>query len=279
MRTRRKNADNGGFGDPGVTATPPTLPPAWHFCPNLRAGSNLLPPNEARHALSSRRMRPGDRLTLFDGGGHLGEGVIAAASNEPGPQRAGGPARGQRPTGGLEVLVHELISVPRPAGAFHLLMAGAKGDRLDWAVEKCTELGATSIHLVNFARSVVRVGPAHIARLSRTAIEACKQCHRAWLPAIAAHQSLPEALDSVQPATVLVADPDQTNTALGQWLAPGRQSSALGLVVGPEGGVTTAELDHLRHRGAVPVRLAAYILRVETAAVAASATWAACQDG
>jgi 16S rRNA (uracil1498-N3)-methyltransferase len=138
----------------------------------------------------------------------------------------------------------------------HVYVAIPKGDRLDWMVQKLTEVGAASITLVDFERSVVRWSADRVEkgllRLQRIAREASSQSRRAWLPAIVG----PIGVTSIPTEGVVFADPD------GQPLAPGDAHCAL--VIGPEGGFTPAEL-----AGRATRSIGAQVLRVETAAVVA----------
>ncbi len=157
-----------------------------------------------------------------------------------------------------------------------LLVAGCKGPRLTWMIEKCTELGVTQVCLCDFGRSVVKVGESHVAKLRRTAIEACKQCGRNWLPAIEPNHKLASFLTHRPAETLLVASPAEENLSLGGWLAgSGGRAATLAVVIGPEGGLRDDELQALADAGAQAVRLAEHALRVETAAVATAAAWAA----
>ena len=150
---------------------------------------------------------------------------------------------------------------------------------MDYLVEKCTELGVACIYLTEFERSVVHAGSQHLEKLRRTAIEACKQCGRAWLPEIIAGVKLPDVLPKVSEATLLIAQPADDSVPFGTWLRDNATNSArLAAVIGPEGGLTPAEIDLLRHAGGRPVTLAAHILRVETAAVCVAASFATLCD-
>jgi 16S rRNA (uracil1498-N3)-methyltransferase len=141
---------------------------------------------------------------------------------------------------------------PRP---ITIAVAMPKGDRLDWLVQKVTELGVDRIVLLHAERSVVRWKPertaAQLDRLQRISDEACRQSRRVWRVAID---------QPVDAATVLgrfvAAEPG------GRDLAPGDRCVA----IGPEGGWSAEELD----QAAELVSLGGNILRTETAAVAAS---------
>lgn len=191
---------------------------------------------------------------------------------------AGRGSRKSKTARGAEVIIERIEEIPRPVRELTLIVGGCKGERLDWLVEKCTELGVTRIVLAEFERSIVHVGETHVEKLRRGAIEACKQCKRAWLPEIDAGAALMTAVQAAQGrgAALLVAEPDPAAPMLAAWLASrGKAAREAAIVVGPEGGLTTDETRRLHDVGAVSVRLAEHILRVETAAIAAAAIWQA----
>ena len=245
------------------------------YCPGLRVGDVPLEAAEARHALLSRRLHPGDAITLFDGRGNLAHTRLPGDGTQS-DTPAGGTKRARKRTLPTVVLVERVDSVPAPVRGLTLIVAGCKGARLDWLVEKCTELGVTRLILAEFARSVVRVGTQHVAKLHRTAIEACKQCGRLWLPEVEAGPELPAAIRGTADHALLVAHPSPQATPLGACLREEPASNALiAAVVGPEGGLTPEELELLQATGGKLARLGDHTLRVETAAVAIAAAWAA----
>ena len=151
------------------------------------------------------------------------------------------------------------------------MQALAKGDRDELAVQAATELGVDEIVPWAAARSVSRWdGPkAEKGRLRWASIVrgAVKQSIRAWLPPVgtlATTNQLPERLAGVR---MLLLEP--TATARLTDLQPDGRD--LALVVGPEGGIAPAELEHLIAAGAEPVRLGASVLRTSTAGPAAIA--------
>jgi 16S rRNA (uracil1498-N3)-methyltransferase len=256
------------------------------FCRTLHPGLIELDETEARHARRSLRLRPGDAISLFDGCGRLARARLAGAgsASAPDPVRAGSRSIPRR----CLVFVEAVISVPPPARTLTLITAACRGPRLDWMIEKCTELGVTRIVLAAFERSVVRPAGGTGEKLARTALEACKQCRRVWLPEIAVGASLTEVIGPfcTPPVSVaasacprhpslLVCEP-QSSLSLAGWLhAHSGELRHLAAVIGPEGGLSDTERAMLSQAGAQPVRLAEHILRVETAAVAVAANWAA----
>ncbi len=247
--------------------------PRFH-CPAIRAGLVELPPAEAQHALRSLRLRPGDAVELFDGAGLTAAGVLQPNTE---PSAGGKRQRGAAARVAVEAVRH----TPPPARRLTLLTAACKGDRLDFLIEKSTELDVWRIELCQFERSVVRVGAGHADGLARRAIEACKQCGRAWAPQIGAGRSLAAALEDWRrddaAAALLVADPSDDAIGFSKWLRDAQASERAAIVIGPEGGVAPAESVRLNELGAIRVRLGPHVLRVETAALAAAACFAAVQ--
>jgi 16S rRNA (uracil1498-N3)-methyltransferase len=153
---------------------------------------------------------------------------------------------------------HEARPEPSIGVGFGLV----KGDRVEWIVQKLTELGVDRIIPVACERSVVHWegerGRSQVARLVRIAREACMQSRRVWLP---------EVLE-VTPAAVLLVRPGVARAdADGAWPDPAGALPWTTVVVGPEGGWSVTE----RGTGGPAVRLGEHILRTETAAVVAGA--------
>lgn len=221
--------------------------------------SITLDEDESRHALTVLRMRGGERAIVVDLCGHVALGVL-----EP-PQ----PASGRKAAPRAVVRVERVDSFARPANPLTLIVAAPKGPRLDWLVEKCTELGVSRLVLAEFERSVVRVGEGVIERQRRRSAEACKQCERAWAMEIEGGGTLSDELAKRLPTQrVLIAHPAADAMALSRVIAPAMATIG---VVGPEGGMTANELAMSTSCSATFVSLGANILRVETAAIAMAA--------
>ncbi len=210
--------------------------------------------DEARHAVTVSRVRPGERIAIGDGRGTLVHGVVAST----GPRE-------------LALEVDEVVVEEPPSPRLIIVQALAKGDRDELAVQAATELGVDAVVPWQASRSVSRwEGPkAEKGRRRWAAIvrEAVKQSIRAWLPpvsSVTATAGLPAALDG---SRMLLLEPTAT-TALTELRPDGRD---LALVVGPEGGIAPAELERLVAAGAEPVRLGASVLRTSTAGPAAIA--------
>ncbi len=214
----------------------------------LVPGPVILSGEEARHGAAVLRLRPGDAMRLADGAGHAAVGTVSRVGRDT-----------------LEVVVSGVENLPLdPAELLTVVVAAPKGERLADLVRMLTELGVGRIAPLICARGE-RV-PGNNERLTRIAAEALKQSRRARLPIVAEPLTVAEAATLGQRLVVL--DP------LGAAPVPGPVLPTM-LVVGPEGGLTPEELATLAAAGAVATRLAGPILRIETAAVAAAAVWAA----
>lgn len=219
----------------------------------LHAGLQLaLPAGAARH-VQVLRLQPGDPLTLFDGRGgeydavveHMGRSEVRA-----------------------QVQDHRNVECEAPV-AVHLAVGMPANERMDWLVEKATELGAASIQPLLAERSVLRLAGERAqkkqAHWQGVAIAACEQSGRNRVPTVHAVQPLGAWLASQPPGLVLSL---RAGTQPLAAVAPG---AALTLLSGPEGGLSPAEEDAALARGWQPVQLGPRVLRAETAPLAALA--------
>jgi 16S rRNA (uracil1498-N3)-methyltransferase len=207
---------------------------------------------EAHHLQTVLRIRQGETVTLFDGLGSSGVARVAAT---------------ERGRVALDLLAVATEDAP-PASRVTLATAVPKTDRGQWLVEKATELGVERWIPVLTERSTVNPGAGRLKKLRATVIEACKQCGRDRLLRVEEPVPLLQLLgaEAVQ-SKMLVADVNGASWSGGFVTA---QSPVLALV-GPEGGLTAAELEACLAAGAQPVALGPRTLRVETAAVALAA--------
>lgn len=225
---------------------------APHFFADDVSGDRvILDGDEAHHAVRVLRLRPGEAITVSDGRGTVADAAVVEAGDR------------------LVAHVNGRRAVPAPSPAVQVFQAIPKHGKLDLVVQKLTELGAAEIRLFVAARSVPRWDPskgaAHAARLSDVARHAAKQSRRAWLPRVFAPAPI-DVLDLPVPTLVLH---ETATIRLGAAL-PDHAPRTLCIVVGPEGGLTEAEVSGLAARGATPVTLGPSILRTETAALAAA---------
>jgi 16S rRNA (uracil1498-N3)-methyltransferase len=197
------------------------------------------------------RSQVGDTLEVFDGAGATFEATLVEV--------------------GAEAVLLTLGEARRAAAqrAIAVVQALPKGAKLEWMLEKATELGASAFWPVVSERTVVKLSgrePAKLARWQRVVDEAARQCGRAEVPVVHPPQALlPVARSLATTATVLVLDEEERAVRLSDPAAQG----PLAVVVGPEGGLSRGEVAALASSGAVPVTLGAAVLRTETAALAA----------
>jgi 16S rRNA (uracil1498-N3)-methyltransferase len=226
----------------------------------LQEGATLaLPERAAVHVVRVLRMRAGDALVAFDGAGAEHDAEIVAVRGERVDVRIGA-ARAAAPESALAVTLVQGVS---------------RGERMDYTIQKATELGVHRIVPVLAERSVVRLDAAQAARKLEhwrgVAIAACEQCGRATVPEVLAPRRYDEHLATQAPGDTsvirLVLSPDGTHAPRD---LP-EELDAVELLVGPEGGLSDDELRLALARGYAGLRLGPRILRTETAAAAAIA--------
>ena len=159
------------------------------------------------------------------------------------------------------------------AAKITLALAVFKFDRMEWAIEKCTELGVAHIVPVIAQRTDVHLAAATIKRTERwrrIARQAAEQSRRALPPEIAAPVELPEALRLPGDVRIVLAESEE-NALLRDVLEPLPQEAEIVLAVGPEGGWTIDEFVSFHQAGWTSASLGKTVLRAETAAIAATA--------
>ncbi len=154
-----------------------------------------------------------------------------------------------------------------------LLLAIFKFDRMEWAIEKCTELGVSRIVPAIARRTDTHLAAAstkRVERWQRIARQASEQARRATPPEIAVPIKVAEALN-LQAALRIVLAESEDRTSLGDVLKPQAAKAGILLAVGPEGGWTEDELQSFQQAKWISASLGNTILRAETAAMAATA--------
>ena len=237
------------------------------FVADLRGERVALAGAEGHHAVNVLRLDVGADIELLDGRGGVARGEIVEIRKSRAVVRIG---QREMLTDRIRPLVHLAFAVP-------------KGKRLDWLLEKTTELAVASLHPVIFERSVAGGGDLSDARRGRWrshCIAAAKQSGLNFLPDILDPVPLKELLAPVPGSdSELRLFGDISDDALPLPLALGPETFdpqvQIRFVVGPEGGLTDPERDMLVGGGFQPVRIGPTTLRIETAAVALLATIAA----
>ncbi len=214
----------------------------------------LLSRQESDHVLKVLRMKPGDALELI-AAQRLYAGEISAAGD-----------------GAVRVRVVRELPSPEPAVKVTLLQGLPKADKLEWIVQKATELGVDRILPVEMARSVARrtdKDEKKRERLQRIALEAAKQAGRAHVPQVLPTVSFQDSLRELRGA-IYAAWEEAAGPRLSEAVAADKPRE-MTLVIGPEGGITADEIARLTATGATPVTLGRRILRTETAGLCALA--------
>lgn len=210
---------------------------------------------EGRHAAAVRRLRPGERVDLTDGAGLLAECVVTAAD---------------RASLTLDVLARH--REPPPVPRLVVVQALPKGDRGELAVETMTEVGVDVIVPWAADRCVTRWRPERrdkaLGRWRTTAREAAKQARRSRLPEVPDLASTEDVAERLGAASLALVLHEEAEAPLSAVEPPGEGDIVL--VVGPEGGITEAELARFAAAGGRPTRLGPTVLRTSTAGVAAA---------
>jgi 16S rRNA (uracil1498-N3)-methyltransferase len=216
-------------------------------------GAVILDAADARHAIRSLRLRPGDEFSSSDGRGAVARCRVV---------------RAQRLL--VEGEVIERAEEPPPEPRVTVLLAPPKGDRLGWAVQKLTEVGVDAIVLVEAARSVRRWEGDRAARagerLTAVAREAAKQSRRRFIPEVTGPGPWDRALGAAGGRGPVIVLWEGASSPLSEVL-PGDRPLELSVVVGPEGGIAEGEARAAEAAGATLASLGPQVLRTETAAV------------
>ena len=228
----------------------------------IAADRAVLEGPEAHHLIHVMRAKPGAMVTLFDGSGLEFQASVESVGRSQ-----------------VQLAILSRQEVDREAQAKIILgVALPKGDRQRWLVEKCTELGVAELAPLDTARGVAEGGEKSLERLRRSVVEASKQCGRTRLMQIAAVRSWTEFITSAKTGLRLVAHPGGAPAARILQQSLTAISQPVHIAIGPEGGLTDAEIELAKQHGWQPVDLGRRILRIETAAVALAACFALRSD-
>lgn len=201
------------------------------------------------------RMRPGEILTICDGKGTELQCVLTASD-------------GKTAYANITAVTQSVSESTVPV---HIYAGLAKGDRVDYVVQKCTELGAYDITFFHSERCIVRLDPkkgadAKLARLQRIAEEAAKQSGRGIIPQVRYLDSYDAMLETAgQAALKLFLYETGDRASMRSVLQQAHPIQSAAIVTGPEGGFTPEETQRARERGFSVCAMGPRILRCETA--------------
>jgi 16S rRNA (uracil1498-N3)-methyltransferase len=221
------------------------------FAPELPSGGGevVLPPESAHHA-HVLRLAVGDRVTLFDGRAGEATATITAFTRDA-----------------LSCDATARVAIARPSPALHVVLGLPKGGKLEDITRMLTELGANELHVALTERSVPRPkdAAARMARLQRVTLQACAQSGQACALELHAPAPLLEVAGRAPLDALRLVFWEGGGAQLDAAIAAGA-AHEVWAVVGPEGGLSVAEVEALRVRGFASVGLGRALLRVETAA-------------
>ena len=217
----------------------------------LAAGRVTFDAPQSRHLARALRLRPGDTIVATDGSGHDYTVRLDTV--------------GARVTG---TVVGEATGAAESPLAITLVQGIPKGDKMEAIVRAATELGVAGVQPALTARTVVRLagsaGAERTARWQRVAREAAKQCRRTVVPLVAAPAPLTACLDAARDTELALCLWEGDAPPLATVLPAARLRRAA-VLIGPEGGLETDEVNSARRAGWQVVSLGSRVLRTETA--------------
>lgn len=224
----------------------------------LAAGARVaLPDAAAAHLLRVLRLGAGDACVLFNGDGRDYDARIVATTKKAAE---------------VQIVSAKDVATESPL-RITLAQALARGDKMDWILQKATELGVAAIAPILTERTEVRLGgeraDRRLVHWRGVVASACEQCGRARLPAVGDPSPLADWVAALPAdACRLALDPEGEPAARTVPLAG---DAPVVLAIGPEGGFSERDLATLRAAGFRGLRLGPRILRTETAGLAAIA--------
>jgi 16S rRNA (uracil1498-N3)-methyltransferase len=211
-----------------------------------------LAPEASHHLARVLRMQCGDALIVFNGEGGEFPATITAVDKRT-----------------VQIATEQIReNAPESPLRLQLGIAMSKGERMDWIVQKATELGVARIVPLISERVELKLhgerADRKLAHWRGIAIAACEQCGRNRLPEIGEVQTLAQWLEQTEAEAKFVLH-HRTEAALDAAAKP----ASVALLVGPEGGLSESEIATAERKGFAPLRLGPRVLRTETAPLAA----------
>jgi len=219
------------------------------YVPDLSEGKVIIDGLEAHHAINVLRVKNGDNIELFDGDGRYAQGNIVGISKSK-----------------IEVIADKIETSTRPKVNITLALAIPKYSRQETLILMCTELGISKFLPVVFSRSSVREN-FRIEKWVRWSIQACKQSRRNYLPVITEPMGFDNFINSIHEYDCVIYGEHQASNKNRIELT---NKENILIIVGPEGGFTSDEIETMQSQGASAMRIGQHILRIETSAVALS---------
>lgn len=224
---------------------------------NIREGEDVYLTGKAlQHVAKVLRLRAGARVILFDGRGGEWEAILDGIRRDHAKARL--------------LAFHDVDR--EPPLEWHLVQGISRGERMDYTLQKCVELGVASIHPIEMKRTVVKLDAQRATRRLEhwqgVVTNACEQSGRTRHPPVHGVRTLDDFLSGRSEGLLLLLDPDAERTLDN---LPRERPANVMLLAGPEGGFDASERERIRAAGGVGIRMGPRVLRTETAAVVAAA--------
>jgi 16S rRNA (uracil1498-N3)-methyltransferase len=225
---------------------------------NIHEGRGVVHGQELMHLMKVLRLRAGDLVTVFDNSGWEHEAVVETLTSERGELK----------------IVESHPTGREPSLPITLAVALTKGQKLDWVIEKATELGVSTIIPFSSNYTVPKIEKDKIdkrlERWRKIAVSAAKQCGRSRIPEVRSLCSFENFVREPWPETLrLIFWENETEQSLRELFGKCRETKSVLLAVGPEGGFSKREVELAHAQGFQSVHMGRRILRAETAALAA----------
>ncbi|WP_298706794.1 16S rRNA (uracil(1498)-N(3))-methyltransferase [uncultured Veillonella sp.] len=241
------------------------------FIPTLLGEDIVIPKDTTHHIVNVFRHNFSEPLTVSDTAGHTAQYVIKEVVD--------GVARASCVD--VEQLHKALQGTPSLMGDVDeidivLIQGFLKGDKFEWVLQKSTELNVSAMYAVPMAHCVATYRDKKLGqkyeRWQKIVLEASQQCGRQRLPELEVSLSLEQAIikEQEEGTLVLVAYENEDKTSLREVMEINAKGvKRVAIIIGPEGGISSKEMDLLTSKGVSPVSLGNTILRAETAAIGA----------
>jgi 16S rRNA (uracil1498-N3)-methyltransferase len=225
---------------------------------NIKEGRGIVHGQELTHLMKVLRLRAGDFVTVFDNSGWEHEAVIETLTNQRGELK----------------IVESHPSGREPSIPITLAVGLTKGEKLDWVIEKATELGVTTIIPLSSNYTVPKLDLEKISkrneRWRKIAVSAAKQCGRSRIPEMRSLYNFEDLVSEPWPETLkLIFWENETEQSVRELFEKCRETKSVLLAIGPEGGFSKSEVELANARGFQSVHMGRRILRAETAALSA----------
>jgi len=228
------------------------VPPEWIKEETIQFGGDI-----AHQIQRVLRLKTGEQIIALDNQGFAYEVVLDRISSE----------------GVSGKVVAKKVASGEPGIRLHLYLCLTQRDKFEWMLQKCTEIGATGFVPLLCERALVQAGDEVDRKRERWETilkEAAEQSRRGRIPVLHAAQTIQQAGQFEFPL-LLAYESDDAHSLKDVVASLPKPVSALGILIGPEGGFSDQEVHQLQNAGARSVSLGKRILRMETAAVVAAA--------